>query len=246
MELLGDTQEPLTLTQVAQRMDTNKTSAQRFLYTLVKLGYVDRVEHKRYCLGNKVLRLAHQFLGSNGLSVVAEPIMSDLSLKMNKSVSFGVLDGTDVLMIYRKERIQFHPYAVHAGSKIPCHCTTTGKVLLAGLSDGELKALIERLDMMPITHKSITSRQKLYKEVLITRSMGYGVADQEFSLDLYSLGVPILNRFGSVVAAASISLSMHDKQKKNLVNKAKDKLIEAGLRISQSLGYEGVYPRISP
>lgn len=246
MELLANSPEPLTLTEVANQMGTNKTSAQRFLYTLMKLGYVDRLEHKRYCLGNKVLSLAHQFLGSNGLSVIAEPILSELSLTMDKSVSLGVLDDAEVLMLHREERMRFHPYAVHVGSKVPCHCTTTGKVLLAGLPDDELKTLIDRLDMAPITPKSITNRQELLEEVLRTRSMGYGVADQEFSLDLYSMGVPVLDRFGSVVAAASISLTIHDKDKENVVKQAKTKLIEAGMRISRGLGYEGEYPRITP
>ena len=244
MELLGDSPEPLTLTDVARLMDTNKTSAQRFLNTLVQLGYVIRMEHKRYRLGNKVLRLAHQFMDADGLAAVATPILAALSESMNKSMSLGVLDDTEVLMIFRKERTRFHPYAIHAGSRTPCHCTTVGKVLLAALSEDGLKDVLDRMEFAAITPKTITSRQTLAREIKKVRELGFSIADGEFSLDLYTYGVPVLDRTGTVVAAASISLDMNDKKDLKLVKNAKEKLFEAGKAISQGLGYQGDYPVI--
>ncbi len=245
LELLGSAPEPMTLTDVAREMDTNKTSAQRFINTLLKLGYIIRVEHKRYCLGNKVLRLAQQFLDRDSLATVATPILANLSKEMDRSVSLSVLDGSDALMVFRKERARFHPFAIHAGSKVSSHCTTVGKILLAALPDDELKTLIEEMELVPITPKTIVNKAKLLKAILQIRKQGFAIGDQEFSLDLYSVGVPILDRSGSVVAAASISLNMHDKQKTKTVKQAKDKLIEAGLHISRGLGYEGDYPSIT-
>ena len=244
MELLGDSKEPLTLTDVARLMETNKTSAQRFLNTLVQLGYVNRMEHKRYRLANKVLRLAHQFLDRDGLASVATPILSAISKELDKSMSLGVLDDARVLMIFREERARFHPYAIHAGSRTPCHCTTVGKLLLAALPDDELDKVLDRVEFTAITPQTLTSRQKLIKEFKKVREVGFSIADGEFSLDLYSFGVPVLDRTGSVIAAASISLNMNDKQDLGLVKKAKDKLFEAGLAISRGMGYAGEYPVI--
>ncbi len=244
MEMLGSAPEPLSLTQVAERLDTNKTTAQRFIHTLMELGYIRMVSGKRYVLGKKVLSLAFQFLHSEGVFSIARPYLEDLSNELERSVSMGVLDGSEVLVIFRKERTRFYPFAVYVGSRVPAHCTTMGKVLLASLPPERLNEVLDQMNLFKVTPKTVINKAEILKELKTTRSRGYAISDQEFSLDLYSLGVPLLNHEGQVVASVALSLNVRDKGNKKAVDKAMTKLFLVGETISQGLGYEGSYPVI--
>lgn len=244
MELLGSSSEPLSLTQIAERLETNKTTVQRFLYTLMELGYVRQLTGKRYMLGNKVLSLAFQFLHSEGVFSIARPYLEELSNQLERSVSMGVLDGTEVLVIFRKERTRFYPFVVYVGSRVPAHCTTMGKVLLSALPTPEAKELLDRMNLFKVTPKTVVKKSEILKDLKITRERGYAISDGEFSLDLYSIGVPLLNHDRQLVASVALSLNVSEKPVQKTVDNALDKLIRTGKVISQGLGYEGSYPVI--
>ncbi|BEQ14789.1 IclR family transcriptional regulator [Desulfoferula mesophila] len=244
LELLGSSTEPLSLTQMAERLETNKTTVQRFLYTLMELGYVRILAGKRYMLGNKVLSLAFQFLNSEGVFSIARPYLEDLSSNLERSVSMGVLDGDEVLVIFRKERTRFYPFAVYVGSRVPAHCTTMGKVLLAALPIEKAKELLHKMNLFKVTPNTVINKNGILKDLKVTRERGYAISDGEFSLDLYSIGVPLLNHEGQVVASVALSLNISDKGLQKTVDNALDKLLKTGKIISQGLGYEGSYPVI--
>lgn len=244
MELLGSSPEPLSLTQLAERLETNKTTVQRFLFTLMDLGYVRILSGKRYMLGNKDLSLAFQFLHSEGVFSIARPYLEDLSNSLERSVSMGVLDGSEVLVIFRKERTRYYPFAVYVGSRVPAHCTTMGKVLLSALPTEQVKLLLDEMNLFKVTPNTVVKKSEILKDLKATRDRGYAISDGEFSLDLYSIGVPLLNHEGQVVASVALSLNTSDKPVQKTVEKALEKLFQTGKVISQGLGYEGSYPVI--
>ena len=132
-------------------------------------------------------------------------------------------------------------YDIGPGSKLPCYAASLGKVLLAGLSDKELNERIDRIDFYPITPKTISSKKKLRQEILATRKRAYGICDQELSLDMYSIAVPLLNNQGEVVAAINVSMEFGFRDSPNLQRTIK-LLMKQGKMISSSLGYHGPYP----
>ena len=197
LELMGGSAEPLSLTQIAERMGASKTTAQRFIHTFVQLGYLRVVDGKRYMLGNKVLGLAFQFLHSEGEFSVARPYLEDLSNNLERSVSMGVLEGSQVLVIFRKERTRFYPFMVYVGSRVPAHCTSIGKVLMAALPVEEQEALLDQMDLTKVTPKTMTDKNDILHDLAVTRAKGYAISSQEFSLDLCSFAVPLLNHEGA-------------------------------------------------
>jgi IclR family pca regulon transcriptional regulator len=174
--------------------------------------------------------------------MLVKPYVDELSSELDKTVNLAVLDGHDVLFLYRKEVRRFLNYDLQAGSKLPPHCTASGKILLAGLTDGELKKLIAEMELHQITSKTITSKKNLWKEIMKTRERGYSVCDRELSMDLYSIAVPLINDQRKTIAAINVSSEVKDKdrqtQKKIIV-----KLTQTGKLISRILGHRGPYPK---
>ena len=210
LELFGEHSRPLTLTEIANLSNLNKTTTQRFLHTLCTLGYVIREENKRYSLGTRIIALGFDFLNSSNLAMIARPYLDELSSELDKTVNMAVLDDINIIFLYRKEVRRFLKYDLHAGSKLPAYCTASGKILLAGLSDEELGTRINRMELHQVTPRTITSKEELRKEIMKTRKRGYSICDRELSMDLYSLAVPLINSGKKTVAAINISVEAKD------------------------------------
>ncbi|MDI7259371.1 MAG: IclR family transcriptional regulator C-terminal domain-containing protein [Thermodesulfobacteriota bacterium] len=132
-------------------------------------------------------------------------------------------------------------FDIGPGSKLPCYAASLGKVLLAGLSNEEFNKRLGKIEFYPITPKTILSKKKLRQEIIETRKRGYGICDQELSLDMYSIAVPLLDNRGEVVAAINVSMEFSFRDNPNLVSTIR-LLMEKGKMISNRLGYHGPYP----
>lgn len=240
--IFGESARKLTLTELASACSLNKTAAQRFLYTLCALGYLTRDENKKYQLSTKILSLGFSFLNSSDLRSVCKPHIDSLSSEINRTVNLGILDGFEVIYLYRKEVTRYLKYDLFAGSRLPAYCVSIGKILLAGLTDEDLKDRIARMTLNPITRKTVTSKLKLWDEIMQTRKRGYSICDRQLSMDLYSMAVPLINERQEVIAAVNVTMDSRESEM-GIKGKIAQKLINTGLLISKILGYHGPYPK---
>jgi len=242
LEIFGNSPKPLTLTQIANLANLNKTATQRFLQTLCSLNYLYRGETKHYVLGSRVLSLGYSFLNSSNIAIKSKPFLDELSFKVSKTVNLAVLDNLDELFLYRREVSKFLKYDLAPGSKLPAYAGALGKMLLAGLNDKELKKRIDKMEFHALTAKTVPSEKALWEEVKKTRERGYSISDQELSMDLFSVAVPLLDGQMEVVAAINVSMESSYKSGSNL-ELIIGSLLETGEKISHILGYQDKYPR---
>jgi IclR family transcriptional regulator, pca regulon regulatory protein len=241
LELVAESSLPVTLTGIANQAHLTKTTSQRFLNTLCSLGYLHRRENKSYVLSTRVLSLASLFLNTSSLVRMAKPYLDELSSELGKTVNLAVLEDVHTLILYRKEIRRFMKYDLGPGSKLPCYAGSLGKALLAGLDHEEINKRLDRMEFYPITPKTISSKRKLRQEITDTKRRGYSICDQELSLDMYSVAVPLVDQQGEVIAAINVSMEFNSKGSPDL-GSGIQKLIEKGKMISAVLGYHGPYP----
>ncbi|MBI5589647.1 MAG: helix-turn-helix domain-containing protein [Deltaproteobacteria bacterium] len=241
LEIFGTAARGLTLTEVADSCQMNKTAASRFLYTFCDLGYLSRDENKRYFLSPKILSIGFGYLNSSSIRSICKPHIDQLSSELNTTANLAILDDTDVIYLYRREVKRYLNYDLYDGSKLPAYCTSPGKVLLAGLKDDELKNRIARMTLEPITRKTITSKEDFWEEMVRTRNRGYAISDRELSMDLCSVAVPLID--GQEMVVASINMTTASDDVKNTFNETVvSKLLEKGRLISKLLGSRKPYP----
>ncbi|MBU1276953.1 MAG: helix-turn-helix domain-containing protein [Proteobacteria bacterium] len=233
----------LTLSQISGRTGFNVVAVQRYTDTLMELGFLKRNRHREFFLGPEVLSLGFAFLNRTQLKKIAEEYISEFSHRVKRTLNMAILDGCEVIFIYRKEVHRFLSYDLHAGSKLPAHCTGSGKCLLAGLDDASLKELLEKTDLCRVTAHTIVDSKELWKDLMLTRKRGYSIADREWISDLYSLGVPIINQEGKMEAAVNLSLSSEEAKGEHLQDMLAQ-FIELGRSLSAAMGYKGPYPVI--
>ena len=72
LEVFGESPRPLTLTEVANLTSLAKSTTQRFLDTLLTLGYLNREKDKRYTLSTRIISLAFHYLNTSDLVSLAK------------------------------------------------------------------------------------------------------------------------------------------------------------------------------
>ncbi|MCF8033147.1 MAG: helix-turn-helix domain-containing protein [Desulfarculaceae bacterium] len=233
----------LTLSEVARRSGLNVVAAQRYTDTLMALGFLKRNRHREFFLGPQVLSLGFSFLNGNPLRKVAGSYLQEFSERMQRTVNLAVLDQAEVVFLSRWEVNRFLSYDLHDGSRLPAHCTGTGKCLLASVEDEALRGLLERAELIRVTARSLVEPDKLWDDLMKTRRRGYSIADRELAPDLYSLGAPVINGAGVVEAAVNLSLSPQEVRSR-AYKKLLASFLGLGQELSAALGYQGPYPVI--
>ena len=195
----------LGLSEVARATGLTRAAARRFLLTLVELGYM-HFDGGRFSLRPRVLELGFAYLSSLTLPEVAEPHMEALVGRINESSSLSVLDDTDIVYVARVPTRRIMSITLAVGSRLPAYATSMGRVLLAALPDAALEERLERIDVQPLTARTVASRDALRAVIEQVRRQGYALTDQELEQGLRSVAVPIHDASGAGVAALNISV----------------------------------------
>jgi IclR family pca regulon transcriptional regulator len=196
----------LALTDVARATGLTRAAARRFLLTLAELGYVSAAEG-RFSLRPRILELGYAYLSSISLPEAAQPHMEKLVAKVNESSSVSVLDDIDIVYVVRVPTRRIMSITIAVGTRLPAFATSMGRVLLADLPEDELEERLERIELRPLTARTVTDRAELVTALSAVRDQGYAMVDQELEEGLRSLAVPL--RGGSQSAIAALNLSVH-------------------------------------
>jgi IclR family transcriptional regulator, KDG regulon repressor len=195
----------MSLDELSRGTGLAKPTALRFLSTLRSLGYVFRDEGDAYFLGLKTFMVGSRALDHIDLIEVARPAAERLSALLGEAVHLGMLDEDHAVYVLKVEAKATLRMYSRVGRQIPLHCTSIGKVLLAGMGDPELSAVAERLDLAPFTPKTLRTPQALAAEVSEIRKRGYAMDDEEHEAGIHCVAMPVRDHAGATVAAMSVS-----------------------------------------
>jgi IclR family transcriptional regulator, pca regulon regulatory protein len=195
----------LALSDVARATGLTRAAARRFLLTLVKLGYVHFADG-RFSLRPRVLDLGYAYLSSLSLPEVAQPHMETLVAKVNESSSVSVLDDTDVVYVVRVPTRRIMSITLAVGTRLPAYATSMGRVLLAGLPADDLDERLSRIDIQPLTARTVKDHKSLREAIAASGRQGFAMVDQELEEGLRSAAVPIRDAYGEVTAALNVSV----------------------------------------
>jgi DNA-binding IclR family transcriptional regulator len=192
--LLGE-QPQIRLSEATKYLGVASSTAHRLLAMLTYRGFVRQdPASKAYLPGPALTSVAFAIFGRIDVQRTATPIMRGLSERLRESVHVGTLDGANVRFVAAVEG----PAAVRVASRLglimPAHCTSTGKALLAQLSQAELRQLLPDEDLRRITSHSIGSRTELEAELSRSRERGYAVNREESEEGVASVAVCIPTR----------------------------------------------------
>lgn len=231
IECFGTNRQRLSVSEAAGAAGLDRASARRILLTLHAEGYAE-YDGKYFTLTPRILRLGVSALASLPLPQIVQPWLDQLSDKMGQSCSVSILDGTEIVYLARAAQKRVMSIGLMPGSRLPAHCTSMGRVLLAALPESQAARTVEMSDLTPRTPLSLTAPEEILERIAEVRRSGYALIDQEVELGLRSIAVPLYNVSGSTVAALNIGMAATQESIEVLPDRYLPALLrtQAGLR----------------
>jgi IclR family pca regulon transcriptional regulator len=224
----------MTLSEVAAKTHLTRAGARRILLTLQTLGYVG-YDRRNFFLTPKILDLGYSYLSTRPLWDLAEPHMQEVADQVHESCSASVLEGTDIVYVLRVPTKKIMAIRLSIGTRLPAWCTSMGRVLLGGLDEESMNAVLSSSDLKPFTSRTVTDRKKLKQIIREDHSRGWSLVNQELEDGLLSLSVPIVDRSDRIVAAMNVSGHATRTSPADAVKTFLPVLRQAAHRINQAL-----------
>ncbi|KPU90196.1 IclR family transcriptional regulator [Variovorax paradoxus] len=195
----------MTLADVAAATDITKSSAQRMVFTLEKLGYLRKhPKTRRYQLTPRVMEIGFNYLAANALIDVANPYLSELTKVTTETSCLTEPDGLDMVYVARFVSAQFVPVHMPIGSRIPMYCTASGRAFLSALPEDEARALIEASDRVAHTTHTLTEVEAILATLRQARLQGFATNAEELFLGDMTIAAPVLGSQGRPVASVHV------------------------------------------
>lgn len=206
IELFGAGFRHLTVADAARETGATRAAARRCLLTLTSLSYLEH-DGKLFRPKARLRRLGGVAGQERSLADLAQPVIAGIREKLNESVALTVLDGRESLCIVRSASSWVVSTGVQVGGRLPSYCSATGRVLLGGLDDLEVRNYLLSKEIKRRTAKTVVDPERLFEEIVATRHSGVNFSDEEIELGLRAMAIPIKDASKTIIAAMSVSSS---------------------------------------
>ena len=237
LELLSDKEKEMGITEISKELNLGISTVHRILTTLKCRNYIaQNRQTSKYMLGAKLFTLGYKVRNIKKLIKIAIPFIQRLSKHTNETINIAILEDRELICLYKIESKEMLRAGIELGTKIPAHCTSLGKVLLAFLPEREFMMLYSNNNekLPTFTPNTISSVEELRKCLKKIKKQRYAIDEEEFKIGVNCLGVPIINNEGKAIAAISISgpVSRFNLSK---IKKVKNMLIALSQDVSKQL-----------
>ncbi|MFN1232489.1 IclR family transcriptional regulator [Enterobacter hormaechei] len=232
LEVFSVNARPLTLKELAEAANIERSSAQRMAFTLVELGYLEKADNKSYRPGIKMLDRTFDYLNSNPLIERATPILWDLQQETQERVDLSLFDGTTLVFAIRRQTKRHTFYATTVGRRIQTYASAGGRATMSRLEEKEIMAILSSSDLRQITPKTLTNPDLILSKVSEARQNGFAVASEETILGDIGLGCAITDRAGKPIGAVHLSVSLAEWDEEGAAKKFGPLLISTGRALS--------------
>ncbi|KAA0892837.1 IclR family transcriptional regulator [Pusillimonas sp. ANT_WB101] len=205
LELVSAHGRAMTLAEITGTLSLPKGTVHRLCSLLVSMGYLARdVDDRSYAVGKAMRRMALNTLKHRSVQSLRHDILTELVKQVGETCNFNALDGTQVVYLDRVEGQWPLRLIFDVGSRVPLHCTASGKLLLAHMRADESSRILPYLRMDALTPSSITCLMDLERECKDIREKGYSTDREEFIAGMVAVAVPVRDSRGDVAAAVAL------------------------------------------
>jgi len=232
MDIMARYDDAVSLKILSAESGLHPSTAYRILASLTEHHYVERDKNGTYRLGFKLLHLGSHVRQRVDLRQQAIPIMAKLRDKLGETVNLTVKEGDEV--VYVERAISGHVMRVEQviGSRAPLHVTAVGKLMLGQIGEDASHSYAQRTGLPAYTPNTITEVSRLVNVCREGITQGYAFDNEEAEMGVGCIGVLVFDDTGDVAGGLSLSAPIERRR-----NEWVPEMIEAGRRLSESLGF---------
>lgn len=227
------------VSEVAAELGVHKSTAFRLLAALEERDLVEQNSDRgKYQLAFGILRLASAIPGRIDLARQALVTMDALAQQLDETINLAVVRehyAVNVQQAFSSAAVASQNWV---GQLTPLHATSSGKVLLAFMPEGQRDAILDKASLPRLTPYTITSRAALLNQLAEIREAGFATASEELEIGLNASAAPVRDHTGTVVGALSASGPAYRFDRSRMEETEAD-IKKAALEISQRMGWLG-------
>lgn len=196
-----------------EELDLPKPTLNRILQQLEEEGLLQREPiHRRFVPGPRTQQLAQGVMPNRALGAPRHAILRALSEKIGETCNCTMLDGDRTVYFDRVEANWPHRIQLPAGSKLPLHCTASGKLFLAHMNARQRRRLVSAAPLTRYTDRTITDVELLMVELKRIDNDGVGVDNEEYLAGMVAVSVPVFNPTHEICFTVSVHAPTIRKQ----------------------------------
>ena len=216
LEAVAQKSQPFTLQTMVEETGLPKPTMHRMLAQLEGAGILQRDGNGRhYGTGQRLMRLAQNVLLNNTTHGARHAVLTQLVRELGESCNITAFSGSEVLYLDRVETPAPLRFYLHPGSRVPAHCSATGKLFLSQMSPAQRRRLLANVPLEAFTGNTLTTFEALEQELDQVRTQGYAFDNEEFLPGLLCLGVlvPAPNGNSNMGLAVQVPIMRFSKEK---------------------------------
>ncbi|MFJ4291505.1 IclR family transcriptional regulator [Cupriavidus sp. NPDC089707] len=190
LEVIAEKDQSFNLQALVEETGLPKPTLHRMLQQLEAAGLIQRNgDGRQYGTGLRLRRLAENLLLNSTSHGARHMVLRRLVEEVGESCNLTAFSGGEVLYLDRVETAAPLRFYLHPGSRVPAHCSATGKLFLAQLAPAQRQRLLAHAELERYTQNTLTDHVQLEAELERVKRDGYALDDEEFLPGLVCIGV---------------------------------------------------------
>lgn len=181
LEVIASKDQFFSLQTLAEETHLPKPTLHRMLQQLESAGMLGRsADGRHYGSGVRLRKLAENLLLNDIAQGARHAVLRNLVAEVGESCNLTALSGSEVVYLDRVETAAPLRFYLHPGSRVPVHCSASGKVFLAQMTPSQRHRLLAHVPLEAYTAKTLTHIDQLEQEVKLVKQQGFALDNEEF------------------------------------------------------------------
>ena len=234
LEVVASKDQFFSLQQLTEETNIPKPTLHRMLQQLEGAGLLERSEDNRqYGTGVRLRKLAENLLRNDTFHGARHGVLRALVNEIGESCNLTALSSGEVMYLDRVETPAPLRFYLHSGSRVPVHCSASGKMFLADMTPAQRQRLLAHAPLEAFTPKTLTDLDALEEEIKQVKRQGFALDNEEFLPGLLCVAVLVPSAKGrsNLCIAAQAPIMRLSAQKAALLLPALQRAADALSRI---------------
>lgn len=190
LEAIASKDQLFSLQSLVEDTGLPKPTLHRMLQQLESAAILQRKgDGRQYSTGVRLRRLAENLLLNNTYHGARHVVLRHLVEEVGESCNITALNGSEVVYLDRVETAAPLRFYLHPGSRVPAHCSASGKLFLAQMTPVQRRRLLAHAPLTQYTPRTVTDLDQIEQELKNVRRDGFAFDNEEFLPGLLCVAV---------------------------------------------------------
>ncbi len=194
LEVIAAKDQRYSLQALVEETGLPKPTLHRMLQQLESAGLLHRDHDGRhYGTGARLRRFAQNLLLNDSHHGARHTVLRHLVEEVGESCNITSRSGSEVVYLDRVETAAPLRFYLHPGSRVPAHCSASGKMFLSQMTAAQRRRLLAHAPLERYTGNTLTDLDALELEIKRIKRNGFAIDNEEFLPGLLCVAVPVMS-----------------------------------------------------